>query len=130
GPALKVIGNDDLETITFDNEIEFFGGHTVHMAEIRGNRRLSRRTIASLSRIFSPYTFQVPQHGECALSGQVEDLSLLNCDAYYGDIVYVDGEIPTSGSLVDGCLVVKDTLLTDIEFIRSFNFNPSHKCKN
>uniref|UniRef100_A0A0K0DJJ4 ZP domain-containing protein n=1 Tax=Angiostrongylus cantonensis TaxID=6313 RepID=A0A0K0DJJ4_ANGCA len=70
---------------------------------------------------------------QCALSGQVEDLSLLNCDAYYGDIYFnkdVDGEIPTSGSLVDGCLVVKDTLLTDIEFIRSFNFNPSHKCKN
>ncbi|KAK6054261.1 hypothetical protein COOONC_08235 [Cooperia oncophora] len=137
GPALRVVGNDYLENIVFNDNIKFTKAsdspETLDMVVIRGNRQLSHATISRISQIFHTYRFFRPRRGECAVPGRVVDLSQLNCDAYYGDIAFsqeVAGEIPTLGGHVDGCLVVEHTYLTDIEFIRGFHFKPSHFCEN
>ncbi|KAK5964628.1 hypothetical protein GCK32_016572 [Trichostrongylus colubriformis] len=137
GPALRIVGNDFLESIVFNKSIKFIRGPRTPLSSdtivIRGNRKLSRYEIDRISSIFSTYRFFRPRVGECALPGHVEDLTQLNCNAYYGDIAFsqeVAGGVPTLGGHVDGCLVIEDTLLSDIEFIKEFHFKPSHTCEN
>ncbi|VDL75946.1 unnamed protein product [Nippostrongylus brasiliensis] len=137
GPALRIIGNDYLERVVFNKSIKFFHIHGYpyypETVQIRGNMRLSSDTIEEIASIFHTFRFFKPRIGECALPGLVKDLSVMNCRAYYGDVTFgtkLIGEVPTRTGHVDGCLVVENTLLNDIEFVRGFNFRPSHTCTN
>ncbi|KJH50668.1 hypothetical protein DICVIV_03188 [Dictyocaulus viviparus] len=133
GLALQVRRNNELKTISFNKEVKFSSPNSEYVAEIRGNRKLTQDTISSIAVTFSSYQFFMPRYGECSLPDQIDDLSLLNCDAYYGNLAFtsnVDGETPLRGGIVDGCLKIKDTYFTDIDFIRAFNFSPSSMCMN
>ncbi|XGW08168.1 hypothetical protein V3C99_010908 [Haemonchus contortus] len=137
GPALRIVGNDRLEKIVFNESVIFtktrYPPVLSDMVVIRGNRKLSTEAINNITHIFHSYRFFVPRVGECAVPGRVIDLSQLNCESYYGDIAFsqdVVGELPTIGGSVDGCLVIENTLIKDIEFIKDFDFKPAHICKN
>ncbi|KAK6738472.1 hypothetical protein RB195_020524 [Necator americanus] len=136
GAALTVIGNPELVSIEFNPNVKFYQNEHVNnppVAIIRGNRKLERRSIEELMRIFKTFRFLEPIEGECSTPGRIEDLAQLNCEAYYGDIVLsynAEGEIPPVAGDVDGCLIVTDTLLTDIEFLRGFRFTPDRYCQN
>ncbi|VDO48040.1 unnamed protein product [Haemonchus placei] len=137
GPALRIVGNERLEKIVFNESVIFtktrYPPVLSDMVVIRGNRKLSTEAINNITHIFHSYRFFVPRVGECAVPGRVIDLSQLNCESYYGDIAFsqdVVGELPTIGGSVDGCLVIEDTLIRDIEFIKDFDFKPAHICKN
>ncbi|KIH62476.1 hypothetical protein ANCDUO_07240 [Ancylostoma duodenale] len=137
GPALTVIGNPELTSIEFNKEVKFFDSHPdtkqPYMAIIRGNRKLELENIQEIAAVFKSYRFIVPTEGECSSPGHVRDLAQLNCDAYYGDIVFSQnliGDIPSSGGDVEGCVIITGTLLTDIEFLRNFRFKTRDGCEN
>ncbi|EYC41073.1 hypothetical protein Y032_0583g300 [Ancylostoma ceylanicum] len=137
GPALTVIGNPELTSIEFNKNVQFLNSHPntqqPYMAIIRGNRNLLPESIQEIAAVFQSYRFIVPTEGECSSPGYVRDLAQLNCDAYYGDIVFGQnpiGDIPSSAGDVEGCVIIKDTLLTDIEFLRNFRFKTRDGCRN
>ncbi|CAJ0605952.1 unnamed protein product [Cylicocyclus nassatus] len=132
GPALSIVGNPYLKYVELNENVKFVGvNDNKPEIIIRGNRRFIPYN--TLRQTLDPYGVKWQKEGECVSPSNVEDLSELNCDAYYGDIGFSykpAGELPASGGEVDGCLVISNTLLTDIEFLRSFYFKPNKDCQN
>ncbi|KAK5982767.1 hypothetical protein GCK32_003717 [Trichostrongylus colubriformis] len=123
GPALIVQQNDRLQTIKFGNA---FMTHVsrAKSIRIRGNRRLSDKTIKEINTTVPWFVLDLQEPGECGLPLEFKTTAVLEgCKKVYGTILVsrtiskVERSSKVTAVELVGCLQIVNTILTNVDFL-------------